>query len=460
MLPTGVERVVVVGLGKVTGLAVVDALLDASAQVRLTDSQIEGNVERAIELRARGVLTELGPPPIGWLDWAQLIVPSPGVPPNNPLLAGAKAAGVPVFSEVELGFRVGRGPIAAITGTNGKTTATLLLSEVILASGRACIAAGNIGLPLIKAERDEPAGTLFICEVSSFQLHYIDSFRARVAVILNVADDHYDWHEDHADYLSSKARITANQTTDDLLIVRMDDEGLSKIAPSSKARIGVLGLAAPEIIRAQCLETLGREPDCMAALVDGALSFRSTNGEAFEMGLSDIRLVGTHNIENVQAVTLAAIALGAKPDDVLKVVRAFEGLPHRMSLVAEVEGVRYIDDSKATNPHATLRALDGLDRVILIAGGRAKGLDLSVLRPEIGRIRSFVAMGEAATEVVAVFEGVNGEVATDVEEAVSMASKMAKPGDTVLLSPACSSWDQYASYSERGDRFAAAVRAL
>lgn len=459
------RRVLILGLGRITGPAVAGALAVAGAEVRAHES-FPSPAREAIagELRAMGAAVsfgEAGPDQVDeLLGWADLIVPSPGVPPSNKILAAALKSGKPVISEVELGFSFARGPVLAVTGTNGKTTTTTLLAELLNGSGRKARAVGNIGVPLVTAARESEGGEFLVAEVSSFQLAFIDEFRPAAAVVLNVADDHYDWHTGYPDYLAAKARITENQRADDRLVVRVDDPGCIAIAAGSRAEIAGFGLDTPSEIWARLSLSLGRAPSLVMGVEDERMIVFDGSEKQTLTNLRDIRMEGLHNLENVMAAALAAMKFGVEPAAIASVVAGFGNLPHRSELVASKDGVRFIDDSKATNPHATLRALDGLSNVILVAGGRAKGLDLSPLAGVAHQVSGVVVMGEAAAELEQVFEGVPCARALDVEEAVELAVAMARPGDTVLLSPACSSLDQYADYAERGNRFKRAVLAL
>jgi UDP-N-acetylmuramoylalanine--D-glutamate ligase len=461
VLDPSVGRVLIVGLGRVTGAAAVEALLELGVQVRVAEANVtEEHLRTGDSMRRAGVEVMFGEPDPDLVDWADLIIPSPGVPPANPLLARASAVGRGVWSEIELGSRFATGPILAVTGTNGKTTTATLLEAILNDAGLPALAAGNIGFPLVRAARSAQPGQRLVVEVSSFQLAFIDSFRPEVAVVLNVAEDHYDWHDGYQDYLSAKARITENQSHDQLLVVAVDDPGCLQIAARSAARIAGFGLSAPEELGERLQQSAGRAAQKVAGVREGRLVVQSSSGELELMKLEDIRLQGLHNIENVQAACLAALECGADPASIAGTVSRFESLPHRTSLVAEINGVRYIDDSKATNPHATLKAMEGLDRVILIAGGRAKGLDLSPLAGVRAALRGVVVTGEAAAQLKELFHGVPCQHAPIVEDAVTMAAGMAQAGDTVLLSPACSSLDQYSDYAERGRRFAEAVKSL
>lgn len=455
----------VVGLGKVTGRAAIDALRASGTVVRVHESSpTPAHHALAAELEPQGVefsFGEISPEQIDiLLDGVDLVVPSPGVPPSSPVLSRALVRGTRVVSELELGFGFVRGPVLAITGTNGKTTTTTLLAHILQRAGKASVTAGNIGRPLAEAARNSERGTALVCEVSSFQLAFIENFKPSVAVVLNLADDHYDWHTGYEDYVAAKGRITENQDADDVLIVRAGDPGCLAIAANSRARILGFGSGTPDEVRAELQLALGSGVETVAGVSQGSLVTASPAGSTVILKVADIRLQGVHNLENVMAATLAAMEAGVSARDVADAVGEFESLPHRTCLVANRNGVRFVDDSKATNPHAALRALSGLRNVVLLAGGRAKGLDLTLLAEVTSSLSGIVVMGEATEELKRIFSGVPAAEAADVEEAVQLASVMARPGDTVLLSPACSSLDQYSSYAERGDRFAAAVLAL
>jgi UDP-N-acetylmuramoylalanine--D-glutamate ligase len=281
-----------------------------------------------------------------------------------------------------------------------------------------------------------------VAEVSSFQLRFTERFRPRVAVLLNAAPDHLDWHPDFPAYVAAKARIMANQAGDDLLVYNADDEAVAAAALAAPARSVSFSLTATTGFRL--------EGD---RLVD-------PEGKAFAAA-GDLALRRPHDLANALAAAAAAIELGASAPAVASALATFEGLPHRVTPVGQSGGVSFVDDSKATNPHATLAALAGFESVVLVAGGRNKGLDLGVLARQADRIRAVVAIGEAAGEVVEAFEGVRPvRRAASMAEAVAIGAELALPGDTVLLSPACASFDWYPSYAARGDDFAACVRAL
>lgn len=468
-----ITSAVVLGLG-ISGEAAARALLDRGTAVTVMDEGDTPDLRTKAEaLRSRGAEVKLAVSEAG-ITWPETVVVSPGIPPSDPLILSALDAGSEVISEIELGWRMadGRIPVIGVTGTNGKTTVTSLLTAVLVAGGIKAVAAGNIGYPFVTAVQDlvaqdpvaqdlvdgEPA--TIVCELSSFQLMFCERLRPDVAILLNVAEDHLDWHGTAAEYAETKARITENQRSEDLFVFRGGDPGCMAAASQSPARLAVFGAERSIELREQTEVGLGRAISSSAGVEDGWVVVRGESFEGRIVSLADIRLKGRHNAENIAAASLAAIHMGVDSDVIAQAVREFEPLAHRISVVAEKAGVTYIDDSKATNPHATMQALADLERVILIAGGLSRGLDLTCLSAVKGKLVGVVVMGESAKELKQIFTGVPVKHALSVEEAVAGATLMASPGDTVLLSPACASWDQYSSYKERGERFARAVMEL
>ena len=440
-LPSGGTSVLVLGLG-VSGEAAARLLLRLGADVTVVDGADDPMLrERGSGLPgARILLGDVDAAPDIAAD-ADLVVASPGVPERAAALSAARGAGVPVWSEVELAFRIADAPILGITGTNGKTTTTAMLAAALAEAGFRTIAAGNIGFPLVDAAA-EPHDVV-VAELSSFQLRHIVSFRTPVAVLLNVADDHIDWHGTFDDYLRAKARIFERQTTEDSA-VHHDDERCARAAATTDAtRIPF---------------SAGTPPDGGAGVRNGRIVV--PGGDVVDV--ASMRSRGRPSVANAVAAAAAAAAFGSALEPVGRALAAFEPLPHRMELVATIAGVAYVDDSKATNPHAVLAALDGSEGVVLIAGGRNKGLDLSAMTAAAGSIRGVVAIGEAGPEIADAFAaaGVTARRAASMDEAVARASSMATSGDTVLLSPGCASFDMFADYRARGEAFRAAVKRL
>jgi UDP-N-acetylmuramoylalanine--D-glutamate ligase len=369
------------------------------------------------------------------------------VHPDHPALAAAREVGVPIRSEIDLAAERIAAPIVAVTGTNGKTTVTSLIAAMLDASGVRAIAAGNIGTPLVHhtGARRECGVDVVVAEVSSFQLEFTDRFHPRVAVLLAVADDHLDWHGTFDAYAAAKAKVFANQAGDDLLVYDGDDAVASAIAAEAPARTIAVSLDP------------GRAG--AARVVDGVL----VDHEGTELAaVAALPRALPHDLSNSLAAATAALAVGATRAGVRGALATYRTLPHRVALVGEARGVQFYDDSKATNPHAAAHAIAGFDSVVLLAGGRNKALDLDVLARDVDRIRAVVAFGEAAPEVERAFAGKRPVVRADSMRAVVRAgAAQAQPGDVVLLSPACASWDWYeGGYEARGDDFAAEVARL
>lgn len=434
------QRVLVVGLG-VSGFAAARALLDLEAKVSVTEAGASPTLmERADRLRVLGAEVQIGGHDAVDLD-VDMAVVSPGIPPSNPVIAALTAARIPVWSEVELAYRLARCDFLAVTGTNGKTTTTTLLAAMLEEGTVPSLAAGNIGLPLIEAISQVPEGGAIALEVSSFQLATIERFHPKVAVLLNIAEDHTDWHGSMDAYSAAKARITENQTEVDVLVYSSADARCTDIAAASLAR--KVPFAADHV------------PEGGVGVAGGALH---VGGEVL-MAVEDVPLPGLAGFEDTLAAAAAAHAYGVDRSAIVRAIMGFHPLHHRLEVVAEAGGVTYIDDSKATNPHATLAAVKGLSDVVLIAGGRSKGIDLSALTDSVPPVRAVVALGEAKQEVAEVFSGlVPVDLASDMREAVELARARSIPGGSVLLSPGCASLDMYESYAARGEDFARRVR--
>jgi UDP-N-acetylmuramoylalanine--D-glutamate ligase len=354
----------------------------------------------------------------------------------------ALAASVPIVGEVELAWRRARCPIVAVTGTNGKTTVTTLVHAMLAASGRRAVAAGNIGLPLLDAVGGD--AEVIVAEVSSFQLALTTSFHPAVAAWVNFSADHLDSHGTVEDYLGAKARLWANSGPGDVAVVNAEDPV-------------VLAAAAEPLARGATLRFFGRHQGDYTVRGDEIVG---PDGAALAR-LDELARSMPHDVIDALCALATATAAGASPEGCRRALLAFRGLPHRVELVGEASGVRFYDDSKATTPGAVLAAVEGCAPAVLIAGGRNKGLDLSVLAGAAPGLRGVVAIGEAAAEVVAAFEGVVAVAeAPSMAAAVAAAQSMARPGDSVVLSPACASFDWYGSYAERGDDFARWARAL
>jgi UDP-N-acetylmuramoylalanine--D-glutamate ligase len=426
------ERALVIGLG----------VAGASAARRLVQrgwTVVVGEDRPTDATRGRGHDLDVVEVPSSWDELvaaADVVVPSPGVPIGHPAIQRALATGRRVWTEFELAARWSQVPMVAVTGTNGKTTVTTLVESMLRASGLRTVAAGNTDIPLVDAiELDLD---VIVVEASSFRLEFTETFRPHVAVWLNLAEDHLDWHPNMEAYAAAKARIWAAQDADDIAIVNAEDPVVMSHASSAPGILETFGLAAGDW-RVEGGSLIGPR----GSVLPVAELWRSL----------------PHDRANALAAAAAALHAGATIDGVRDALRAFRGLPHRLALVGDHGGVRWYDDSKATDPHAAAAALRSFDSAVLIAGGRNKGLDLSVLAQEVDHVRAVVTIGEAADEVAAAFDGlVPVRAATSMEDAVRAAGELAQPGDAVVLSPGCASFDWYRNYGERGDDFARAVR--
>jgi len=429
---------------RATGAAALDWLVDRGDTVTVVEEQPgqPGYDDRRAAAIARGAEVVEGAP-----DWdalvaaSDLVVPSPGVHPDHPVMAAAHAARVVVRGDLDLAVEAATVPVVAVTGTNGKSTVTSLVSAMLEAAGMHAPAVGNIGRVVLDALA-EPADA-FVVEASSFQLHTVTPlFAPDVAVLLNLADDHLDWHGSFDAYVADKAHVFAYQRPDALLVANADDPVVVRVARDAPGRTAWFTLGAP---------TAGTAGWRGGVLVAG------DGTELLTVGAT----AAPHDRGNVAAAALAARALGARPDAMSAAVGAFVRLHHRTEPVGKAGGVEFVDDSKATNPHATAAAVRGYPSVVLLAGGLSKGVDLAALTTVRDHLRAVVAIGGTPEEVEAAFTGVVPTVRADsMRAAVRTAADLAEAGDVVLLSPACASFDWYDGYAARGDDFRREVEAL
>ncbi len=443
------KKILVVGLGK-TGVGLCRFLAARQAQVTATDSAAAADLTSALtELRDLDINFEVGrPQPANILDF-DLIVPSPGVPPELPWLREAVAQGIPLIGELEVASHYLQLPVAAISGTNGKTTTTILVGEFLRASGRRPLVGGNIGTPLVDLVDQQTQADCLVLEISSFQLDTAPSFKPHAAALLNITADHLDRYPDFQAYADSKALLFRQQGPEDLAILNADDPLVVALEHQVQSRVYLYSSHKPL--------TRG------AWKTDRALNVHLAGGQEVEFSLAHIALPGEHNLENIMAALLLALEMGATPGGCAEVLASFRGLPHRLEWVANVGGVDFYDDSKGTNVGAVVRSLEHFHRpVVLIAGGRDKGGDYSPLFAPLRRnVKQLILMGEARETMAASLDGQAPiQTAADMSQAVTLAFAAAVPGDVVLLSPACSSFDMFRDYAERGRVFQQAVRSL
>ncbi len=433
------KRVVVVGAGR-SGVPAALLLRDRSADVTVTD--LRSSVPDADRLRDAGIALQLGGHDERTFQDADLVVTSPGVPWDLPVLEKARAAGVEVIGEVELASRWLRGRIIAITGTKGKSTTTTLVGRMLQASGRDVGVGGNIGTALTLQVPRSTEDSVHVVEVSSFQLEATVTFHPWIAVILNFSPDHIDRHGSVTEYASAKQRIFANQGGHDWTVVNADDAGAVALASPSGGRRAWFGLDT--------------RPDEGVTVEGDWISYVAGRATTPLVPVSSVRLIGRHLLADVVAAAATARLAGVPPEAMVRAVETFSGLEHAMEQVGEYRGVRFVNDSKATNVESARRAIESFEGgLVPIMGGRFKGGDLRDLRePLRARARAVVAIGEAREPMREAFAGaVNVEVAETLGEAVDRAFAIALPAGTVLLAPACASFDMFADYAERGRAF-------
>jgi UDP-N-acetylmuramoylalanine--D-glutamate ligase len=444
------RRAAVVGLAR-SGVAAARLLRTAGAEVVAVDAKpLEALPPEARALVDLGVRFATGETADRAAAAADFVVVSPGVPLDSPQLAAARRAGVPIIGELELGWRATEAETVAITGTNGKTTTTALTGALLAAAGRRVLVAGNIGTPLAAHAVGFPADGLLVCEVSSFQLETTDTFRPRVAAVLNVTPDHLDRHGTVEAYADVKARIFANQTGADCAVLNADDPGAAALAPRTRAEVVWFSrrqsLADGVVVR------------------DGAIAAVRGGHATPICPVAEVPLRGAHNVENVLAATACALRLGIAPAAVRRAIGRFRAVAHRIEFVRALDGVQYYNDSKGTNVASTVKALESFpERIVLIAGGKGKGQDFGPLAAAArGRVAHAVLIGEDAPKIAAALApaGIPVIRSGSLAAAVDAARAAAAAGDVVLLSPACASFDMFDNYEHRGDVFRAIVERL
>ena len=440
------KRVTVAGAAR-SGLAAAELLARRGARVTLSESRRD--VPETEPLKALGVELELGGHHDATFADADLVVLSPGVPPEQPAVQAARDRGVPVIAEIELAFRWLQGRVIAITGTKGKSTTTTLTGRILETAGFKVTVGGNIGAPLSAQVSLSTPDTFHVVETSSFQLEQIDTFHPWIAVMLNFSPDHLDRHPSVDAYRSAKRRIFENQDAQDWAVINADDPSVLELARRGRARTRLFSkdrsLPAGTVIDAGWI--VDRHDDRSDRLVP----------------LSAIHLLGPHLVNDVMAAATVGVLAGAAPAAMTAAVESFRGLEHAMELVADVGGVRFVNDSKATNVESALRSIESFDRdLVPIVGGRYKGGDLGLLRgPLKARAKAVVAIGEARPLVRDALEGtLPVHEADSFEEAIARAYALAKPSGVVLLAPACASFDMFRDYAERGRIFKEEVRKL
>ncbi len=436
------KRVLVLGLGR-SGLASALFLQSQGARVTVSDSKSEDQLrDQMPALLDQGIAVETGGHAARTLQNQDLVVVSPGVPVDAPPIVQARNLGQSVIGEIELAAQFLKGPIVAITGSNGKTTTTTLVGEILKAGGLETLVGGNIGIPAISFAGKASSNTAIVLEVSSFQLETICTFRPKIAVVLNITPDHLDRHRTFASYVDAKARIFENQTADDYTVLNADDPTCVELASRTRAQVFWF--------------TRKREVDSGAFVREGKIAVRVKGREIEIMPLAEIPLKGAHNLENVLAGVCAGALMGCSGESIRAAVRSFKAVEHRLEYVATICGVEYYNDSKATNVDATIKALESFPaNVHLILGGKDKGSDYSVLKDLLRqRVKAVYTIGAAAEKIQSQIKGATNIVSSGtIELAVKHTAAVAQPGDVVVLAPACASFDQFQNYEHRGRVF-------
>jgi UDP-N-acetylmuramoylalanine--D-glutamate ligase len=436
------KRVLVVGLGR-SGVASALFLQSRGARVTVSDAKSEDQLREQIPtLLDAGIAVETGAHGERTFRNQDLIIVSPGVPVDAEPLVQARALGQPVIGEIELAFQFLNGPIVAITGSNGKTTTTTLVGEIIAACGFNTLVGGNIGTAAISLTEKATPETAIVLEVSSFQLETIRSFRPKVAVVLNVTPDHLDRHHTFKAYVDAKARIFENQQADDFAVLNADDPACVELEERTRAQVFWFSRE--------------HEVESGSFVRDGQIVFRGNGLAQTVLAVPEIPLKGSHNLENVLAAVCAGALMGCAPEKIRNAIVNFKAVEHRLEYVATIGGVEYYNDSKATNVDATMKALQSFPaKIHLILGGKDKGSDYTMLNDLLReRVKSVYTIGAAAEKIQSHIKGTTQIVSSGtIEAAVKQASSIAQPGDVVLLAPACASFDQFQNYEHRGRVF-------
>ncbi len=446
------KKVLVIGLGK-SGIAAVQAMLKLGAQVFVQDSKKSEEIDPQLLafLEGKEVNCFFGRNPEDMRVFDMLIL-SPGVSPELSFVKEAQQAGAEIIGELEIAYRIGKGNYIAITGTNGKTTTTTLVGEIFHKAKEKTYVVGNIGVAVISKALSADEDTWLVTETSSFQLETTRYFKPAVSAILNLTPDHLDRHKTMENYGKAKAKIFENQDESQYLIINYDDKDC--FALSKDCRAHVIPFSRKEELK------LG------AFVKDGVITIRNEKGEEISFCRADqLMIPGSHNLENALAATAISYFAGVEPDVITKALVEFQGVEHRIEFCGQVDGVRFVNDSKGTNPDASIKAVEAIDGgIILIAGGYDKGSSFEeLIRAFNGKVKHMVLLGKTAQKIKETAESMgfhNCVIVKDMEECVKEGFRLAEPGDTVLLSPACASWDMYTGFEQRGEHFKSCVDRL
>lgn len=446
------KNILVLGLAK-SGLAVAKLLSRLGANVTVNERKERSECTGVEELEVLGIRVVCGSHPLELLENdLLLLVKNPGIPYDIPFLQEAEKRNIPVVTEVEIAYLISEAPMVGITGSNGKTTTTTLIFEMLKGSPKTPIIAGNIGTVLCEVAEQAKANEIIVAELSSFQLLGTREFKPQISLLLNIFDAHLDYHHTKEHYIGAKANIFANQTEDELAVFNYDLSVTRNVARGAKAQIAWFSTE--------------QEVERGAFVHEGWIIYKDAQGNATKiLDLTELKLVGKHNIENVLAAVTVSYEAGANLHQIQEVLRTFQGVTHRLQFVRELDGVRFYNDSKATNSFATITAIQAFtEPVVLIAGGLDRGSEFNDLEDVFAsRCKALIAYGQNAEKISAAAKraGVNPVIRVDnVKEAVTAAAEIARSGDIVLLSPASASWDQFKTFEERGDMFTESVHKL
>jgi UDP-N-acetylmuramoylalanine--D-glutamate ligase len=444
-------KVLVIGLAR-SGIATVKALNRLGAVITINDMKREEDVYSELEqLKEIPVTYILGSHPEEILDDVDMIIPNPGVPLDLPILSKAKERGIDIISEVELAYRLTRASIVGITGTNGKTTTTSLTGEIFKNANRSSYVVGNIGVPVISHALDAKTGDVFVCELSSFQLESTYRLKPKVSAILNITPDHLNRHKTMENYIDAKARIFANQDSSDYTVLNYDNEVTQKLAQRCNSKVIFFSRKV--------------ELDNGVFVKDDIITIRNNGEEHRVCDIRSILISGSHNLENALAATAMAWIMGVDLQTIAYTLKNFGGVEHRGETAEERNGIKFINNSKATNPDAAIKAIDAVSKpIILIAGGMEKDNDYSeFIQSFEDKIKHMILLGETADKIEAEAKKNNFYNITKVktlQQAVTVAFNIASTGDNVLLAPACASWDMFENFEQRGRIFKEEVRKL
>lgn len=444
------KYVLILGLAR-SGSAAAIKLSNLGAYVTISDIKPRETFENADALESKGIKLVFEGHPLTLLDNCDLLVLSPGIPSDIEIVTEAKKRNIPVISELELGYWFAASPIIAITGTNGKTTTTTLIGEILKNDGKRVTVAGNIGIPLVSEVEKALENNYLVVEVSSFQLENILYFKPKISIILNITEDHLNRHKTFENYVNIKARIFENQTEEDYTILNYDDAVVRELARYAKSDVWFF--SRKDVVR-------------QGACIENDMIVIKNKGKTYPIAkVDEIGIKGSHNLENALAAACSTYLANSKVSSIAKTLKSFRGIEHRLEFVAEINGIKFINDSKATNPDAAQKAIEAVDGpIILIAGGYDKKSDYTdFVKSFDGKVKKLILIGETADviENAAIKQGfLNVEKVNSLKEAVMCGYRAASCEDTVLLSPACASWDMFANFEERGRLFKEAVNSL